>query len=58
MRLLGRTLQALGLAVVPLGLYHGLAHGETRGALAIELAIVAAGAAAFLLGRRLEGVRG
>jgi hypothetical protein len=48
--LLGRGLQALGLVLLPVGLWHGLSRG---GGMAAELAFLAAGAAAFLLGSAL-----
>ena len=45
--LLGRGLQALGLVLLPLGLYYGLA-GE--GGMTLELTLLAAGAGLFVLG--------
>jgi len=51
---LGRYLQGLGLALLPLALYLGLAYGERRGAMTLELSLLGAGAAVFLLGRWVE----
>lgn len=48
-----KFLQALGLVLVPLGLYYGMTHDE-EGAIARELMIMAAGAVLFALGRLLE----
>jgi hypothetical protein len=45
--LLGRGLQALGLVLLPVGLWHGISGG---GGMTAELAFLGAGAASFLLG--------
>jgi hypothetical protein len=52
-RLAGKALQALGLVLLPVGLYHGLVHD--RG-MTTELALLAGGALLFVLGSAL--VRG
>ena len=48
--LLGRFLQALGLVLVPVGLWYGVARNE---GMTTELALLAAGVACFLLGGAL-----
>jgi hypothetical protein len=54
----GKFLQALGLALLPYALYYGLTR-EGPGVLGRELMLMCAGVAAFLLGRKLEqGSRG
>jgi hypothetical protein len=45
--LLGRGLQALGLVLLPVGLWHGMVHGE---GMTTELALLGAGVALFLIG--------
>ncbi len=45
--LVGRFLQALGLVLLPVGLYYGLVRKE---GMTTELALLAAGAGCFLLG--------
>jgi hypothetical protein len=50
-----KLLQALGLVMLPVGLFYGIEHGDEKGAIAKELLFVAAGAAVFLFGRALEG---
>jgi hypothetical protein len=50
-RLVGRALMALGLVLLPLGLWHGVVHD---GGMTTELALLAAGALCFLLGRGLD----
>ena len=51
---LARFLQMVGLLVVPMALFYGMQGGDARGVAMRELTIVAAGAAAFILGRYLE----
>jgi len=48
----GRALQILGLVLLPLGLFYGFEGGPN--AMALELGFLAAGAAAFLIGLRLQ----
>ena len=48
--LLGRFLQALGLVLLPVGLWYGMARGE---GMTTELSLLGAGAASFLLGTML-----
>jgi hypothetical protein len=48
--LLGRFLQALGLVLLPVGLYYGMVRGE---GMSTELRLLAAGGASFLLGTLL-----
>ena len=50
--LLGRALMALGLVLLPVGLYYGVVHHE---GMTTELALLGAGAGLFLLGRSLTG---
>jgi hypothetical protein len=50
---LGKFLPALGLVLLPYALWYGLTT-EGEGVIAKELLLVAGGAAAFLLGRKLE----
>jgi hypothetical protein len=53
----GRGLQALGLVLLPVGLWHGVARGE---GMTTELLLLGSGVAAFLLGTgvlRLAGGR-
>lgn len=51
---LGRFLQALGLVLLPVALIWGISRGEDRGALMLELGVMAAGALLFLIGRGIE----
>jgi hypothetical protein len=55
---LGKFLQATGLVLVPLALFYGIAAGDKRGAIAVELGLLGAGACVFLLGRFVEGRAG
>ena len=48
---LGRFLQALGLVLLPLGLWYGVVREE---GMTMELTLLAAGAASFLLGGALQ----
>jgi hypothetical protein len=48
----GRVLQILGLVLLPMGLFYGFEGGPN--AMSLELGFLAAGAAAFLIGLRLE----
>ncbi len=50
---LAKFLQALGLVLLPLALFYGVTK-KGEGVIATELLIVAAGAAVFLIGRRIE----
>ena len=49
---LGRALQILGLVLLPLGLFYGLEGGPH--AMGLEFGFLAAGAAFFLVGLRLQ----
>ncbi|MCK6481995.1 MAG: hypothetical protein L6R43_18180 [Planctomycetes bacterium] len=53
-RLAGRALMALGLVLLPVGLWHGVVRDE---GMTTELALLAAGALAFLVGRALQDGR-
>lgn len=53
---LGRALQLFGLILLPAALLYGLS-SDDRGAVGRELAVLAIGAAAFLLGTRLTRPR-
>ena len=57
MYLAGKFLQALALVIVPLALWYGISHQDEPGVLMKELLVLAAGAALFLVGRRMEGGR-
>jgi hypothetical protein len=48
----GRALQILGLVLLPLGLFYGFEGGPN--AMTLELGFLAAGAAVFLIGLRLQ----
>ena len=50
----GRALQALGLALLPLGLWYGVARDE---GMTTELSLLAAGVACFLAGGALARPR-
>jgi len=52
----GRSLQVLGLVLLPVGLLYGFEGGPH--AMSLELGFLAAGAAAFLVGLRLKRRRG
>ena len=52
----GRSLQVLGLILLPMGLFYGFDGGPN--AMSLELGFLAAGAAAFLVGLRLQCRRG
>ena len=52
MRLFGRFLMAAGLVLLPLGLWAGIVREE---GMTVELGMLGAGVAAFLLGRALAG---
>ena len=54
---LSKFLQALGLVLLPVGLAYGIHNGDKPGAIGTELMFVAAGAAVFLVGRKLEPQR-
>ncbi len=56
METVGRSLQVLGLVLLPIGLFYGFDGGPN--ATSLELGFLAAGAAAFLLGLRLQRRRG
>jgi hypothetical protein len=49
-----KFLQAVGLVLLPVGLVYGIQNGDRPGAIGTELMFVAAGAAVFLIGRKLE----
>jgi hypothetical protein len=49
---LGRFLQFLGLVIVPMGFLYGLERGPR--AMSLELGLLAAGAAVFLIGLTLQ----
>jgi hypothetical protein len=53
--LLGRFLMATGLVLLPLGLWFGVARNE---GMTVELTMLVAGAACFLLGRALSAAPG
>jgi hypothetical protein len=52
----GRALQILGLVLLPMGLIYGFEGGPN--AMSLELGFLAAGAAAFLIGLKLQRRRG
>ena len=52
MRGFGRSLQILGLVLLPVGLIYGLERGP--GSMALEIGFGAAGVAAFLVGLALQ----
>jgi hypothetical protein len=54
---LAKFLQMLGLVLVPMGLVYGIHFGDKPGAIGTELMFVAAGAAVFLVGRKLQPQR-
>lgn len=58
MRAFGRTLQVLGLAVLPLAMYLELSGALDRDGVADLLLAMTFGFAAFYLGRFLEGYAG
>jgi hypothetical protein len=51
---LGRALMGLGLILLPVGLWLGATSGGP-GAMTVELTLLGAGVACFLLGRALSG---
>lgn len=53
---LGRSLQVLGLILLPMGLFYGFDGGPN--AMSLELGFLAVGAAAFVVGLRLQRRRG
>lgn len=53
---MGRSLQVLGLVLLPVGLFYGFDGGTN--AMSLEIGFLAAGAAVFLLGLRLQRKRG
>jgi hypothetical protein len=53
---MGRSLQVLGLVLLPIGLFYGFEGGTN--AMSLEIGFLAAGAAVFLLGLRLQRKRG
>lgn len=52
MAFVGRGLQILGLVLLPMGLFYGFDRGPN--AMSLELGFLAAGAAAFLIGLKLQ----
>ena len=57
MYVLGKSLQALGLVLLPYALWYGLSH-EGPGVIGREVMIMTAGAALFLVGRKIEQAGG
>ncbi len=53
---IGRSLQVLGLVLLPIGLFYGFEEGPN--ATSLEFGFLAAGAAAFLVGLMLGRRRG
>jgi hypothetical protein len=53
---LGRSLQLMGLILLPMGLFYGFDGGPN--AMSLELGFLAVGAAAFVVGLRLQRRRG
>jgi hypothetical protein len=49
-----KFLQAVGLVLLPVGLFYGIHNADKPGAIGTELMFVALGAAVFLIGRKLE----
>lgn len=56
MQAFGRSLQVLGLVLLPIGLIYGFEGGPN--AMSLEIGFLAAGAAVFLLGLRLQRRQG
>ena len=56
METMGRSLQVLGLVLLPAGLFYGFEGGPN--AMSLELGFLAAGAAVFLIGLKLQRRRG